>query len=301
MDLEALRKRQAGIGGSDAAGVLGVPTAHRSQLAVYESKVMPITEEESELGPRYWGSMLEDAIAATYIRRLGREDFVVLKPRTFVRPGVPLVGTPDRCFYQPPPMRPEVGEPMWALEVKTADRSLASRWGPTGGGIIPEEYWVQVQHYYMVIPTIVRIDVAVLIGGNDYREYVIAKDESFCKDLLSAELAWWERHVLPKVPPEPTARDVATLKRLYPGTDGSTVDIAAPALHWHQILVALKGEAKSIDTGIELAQAHILKAMGNAAIGQLPAGFGRYQRKEIHRATTYVELRHLKSKGDNGG
>lgn len=306
MDLEGLQRRQLGVGGSDAAAVLGVPTARRTPLAVYESKVTPITQlpPEVDFGPSFWGRELEHTIANVFRERHPLGDYeIVIRPSTHHRPGTQLVATPDRLVYQPPSTH-TLGDPVRGLEVKTADRSLAAAWGPSGSDKIPEEYWVQVQHYYMVLPTIVRFDVAVLIGGNDYREYEVKRDDSFCKDLLVAEQSWWERHVVPKLPPEPTYRDVATLKKLYPGTDGSEIDLQC--LHWHQVMVDSKKAIESANAVIDAATAHILHEMGNAAVGRMP-GLGRYQRKLIQRRgyavdpTEYIELRHIKPKGASNG
>lgn len=307
MDLEGLKRRQLGVGGSDAAAVLGVPTARRTSLGVYESKVVPITapEREDGFGPSFWGRTLESAIADVFLQRHPVEmNAVWIRPDTRHRPGTQLVATPDRLMYHPRVGEPGMGDPVHGLEVKTADRSLAAQWGPSGGDKIPEEYWVQVQHYFMVLPTIVRFDVAVLIGGNDYREYEVKRDDSFCKDLLVAEQAWWERHVVPRLPPEPTSRDIATLKKLYPGTDGREIDLTC--LHWHQVLVDSKKAIATAEAVVEAAQAHILFEMGSAAVGRMP-GLGRYQRKLIKRAgytvdpTEYMELRHIKPKGAANG
>jgi predicted phage-related endonuclease len=252
VDLEGLKRRQLGVGGSDAAALLGVPTARRTPLGVYESKVVPITalEPEDGFGPSFWGRTLESAIADVFLQRHPVDMSAVwIRPDTRHRPGTQLVATPDRLMYHP-----RVGEPgpVRGLEVKTADRSLSAHWGPSGGDKIPEEYWVQVQHYYMVLPTIIRFDVAVLIGGNDYREYEVKRDDSFCKDLLVAEQAWWERHVVPRLPPEPTSRDIATLKKLYPGTDGSEIDLTG--LHWHQVLVDSKKAIATAEAVVEAAK-----------------------------------------------
>jgi len=294
MDLEQLKARMAGIGGSDAAAVLGVPSARNSALEVYTSKVVEPTEEDRARGALLWGTLLEDAIAGHY----GKEHGLRLRsPGTIVRPGEPMVATLDRVQF---PDRGDDQTMERGLEVKTSDRGLAWRWGPTGGDKIPEEYWVQVQHYYLVVPTLVRIDVACLIGGNDYREYQIPKDESFVRDLQAAERAWWDRHVTPKLPPEPGERDLQTIKRLYPGTNGETVDLSGMA-HWHAVRADAMKNIGELETVRDVALAKILLAMGEAAIGKIPGG-GRYERKLVKRTgyevapTEYIDARHVKGK-----
>lgn len=271
----------AGIGGSDAAAVLGVPTARNTALEVYRSKVQEPEHEDQPLGQLLWGSLLEGAIADHYAMT---HNLLLRTPGTIVRPGEPIVGTLDRIVQDGTHavMPPERG-----LEVKTADRSMAAAWGKAGSDVIPEEYWVQVQHYYMVVPTLIRLDVAVLIGGNDYREYQIKRDDSFVRDLQIAERSWWDRHVVPRFPPPVTEHDVATLKKLYPGTNGETVNIAQVA-HWHAAREEALAKIRQLTAVCDVAEAEILAAMGEAAIGELPGG-KKYRRKLIERESYSVE------------
>jgi len=294
LTLEQLKARMAGIGGSDAAAVLGLRSARCTALEVYRSKVQEPVPEEAPDGPRVWGNLLEDAIAKHYAKQ---HDLMLFTPGTMVRAGMPAVATVDRIVD----MGSRPLDPERALEIKTSDRSLAWRWGPSGGDHLPEEYWVQVQHYYAVIPTLVRIDVACLIGGNDYREYKVSKDESFCRDLLEAERAWWERHVIPRFPPDATEADLPTLKKLYPGTDGSTIELPVAAQAWHAVREDAMAQIRDLNTVSDVAMANILRAMGNAAIGLLPGGV-RYERKLIKKKAysvgdvEYMDTRSIKGR-----
>lgn len=68
--LEWLRHRQAGIGGSDAAAVLGL-SRWKSPLDVWLDKTKEITESGEQSEAAYWGSVLEDIVAAEFSKRTG--------------------------------------------------------------------------------------------------------------------------------------------------------------------------------------------------------------------------------------
>ena len=185
-----LEERRRGLGGTDAAAVLGV-SKWSSPHDVWLSKRGEDAEKpDSEV--MWWGRELEDIIARRYMERTGR---LVWNPeRMLQHPEHPcLIGSPDRLV-----LNAERG-----LEVKTASVYTASEWGPEGTDDIPPAYLVQCLHY-IALTGFAAWDVAVLIGGNDFRVYTVRRDESLERDIVARLVEWWERHVVAGIEPDIT-------------------------------------------------------------------------------------------------
>jgi putative phage-type endonuclease len=83
------------------------------------------------------------------------------------------------------------------LEIKTARSRDAWFDG------VPEYYVAQCQHY-LACTGFQSADVAVLFGAADFEIYEIERDDELIDLLIGAEVDFWNNHVLPQIPPEPT-------------------------------------------------------------------------------------------------
>ena len=136
-------------------------------------------------------------------------------------------------------------------------------------------------------------------GGNEFRQYPIQRNPELSEMLMEECLKFWER-VEKGFPPEldyehKTALD--TLKRMYPGTDGSTIELPAELVHWHHVRVAAAKEISALSTTVDVCKAHILEAMGESAVGKLSGIGQQYKRSEVQKkeytvdATSYMTMR----------
>jgi predicted phage-related endonuclease len=145
----------------------------------------------------------------------------------------------------------------------------ADGWGEPGTDEIPAEYVVQVQHN-MAVTGLEVADVAVLIGGSDFRLFEVPADRETQDLIASLERELWEA-IVRGVPPEPrSAADVAALygrasveRRV---TASQEIEAACEAL------AGLKAHAKIIGGEIEAAEVTIKKALGTADTLVDPAG-----------------------------
>jgi len=198
-----LRERMTGIGGSDAPAVLGL-SKWRTPMDVFLDKLGQGTElVESEL--MKWGRLLEPVVRQEYAERRG--ETVRLAPHELIRH--PTMGhmfcTPDG-----------ITDSGRLYEGKVA-RS-AEGWGEEGSDEVPEAYFIQVQHS-LIVTQLPVADVAVLIGGSDFRIYEVPADEETQELIIDAEAAFWNR-VKTGEPPEPkTAEDAQ--KRFRTARPGS--------------------------------------------------------------------------------
>lgn len=198
-----LKQRQSGIGGSDIAAIVGL-NPFKTPTQVWQSKIEPIDgDEQSEAA--YWGNALEQVVAQEYQRRTGRK---VQRINTMMRhPNFPFaLANIDRAVVNPDIS----GNVRWRvdrlttdrlLECKTANGFAVKKWGESGSDYVPDEYLVQCQ-WYMGVTGANICDLAVLIGGQDFRIYSIPRDDDLIGDLLVQGAAFWEL-VQQRIAPDP--------------------------------------------------------------------------------------------------
>ena len=187
-----LARRRTCITASDAAAIIGLhPYRTRFDVWAHKQGITPDTPDNEFM---YWGRELEDVIARRYAadtgRVLRRHDYeVVVHPVHSW-----LGGTPDRTIPAVPA----------GLEIKTAGYRSAERWGDAGDGTIPEEYTVQCA-VYMACTGYEAWDLAVLIGGQDYRVYNLHRDAELEAMIIDECARFRTDYVVTNRPPTPDA------------------------------------------------------------------------------------------------
>jgi hypothetical protein len=85
-------------------------------------------------------------------------------------------------------------------------------------------------------------DVAVLIGGQDFRIYRVNRDEDKIADLIARETVFWQ-HVVMDTQPAPDGSDDAgaALSWLFPRDDGQTIDLSE-SIEGNRLFSALLAE-----------------------------------------------------------
>lgn len=240
-----LSARLSGIGGSDAAAILGL-SRYKTPLAVYQEKrgeAAPQDDNEAML----WGRVLEPVIRQQYAERTGR---TVRIPDNLIRHG-----SHDWMIANLDGMTDD-GR---VIEIKTA--RVAAGWGEPGTDEVPHEYLLQVQHY-MAVTGFPVADIAVLIGGSDFRLYEIHADHELQSLLIHEEGLFWQC-VERGEPPEPMS--LADCQARFGRASREAAVEAAP-----EVLRALN-RLREIKTGIDLLEAEaddqkaiVLKALGES-------------------------------------
>lgn len=192
---EWLAKRRLGITATDAAAVLGVHP-YKSRWDVFADK-LGLKPDTADNEAMYWGRELEDVIARRYMRDTGYQLRALPPGEVLAHPYHPwLLGTPDRLI--------DVLGRVW--EGKTAGWRAADRWGEAGHGAIPEEYMVQTA-VYMAITGFGTCDLAVLIGGQDYRVYNLKRDHELEEMIIEECERFRTDYIVPGREPPPDASD----------------------------------------------------------------------------------------------
>ena len=187
--VRANRDRRSRIGGTAISAILGKNPwqTREATMAYYLGGPGPVPNRYME-----WGLRGEAAVANAYADKndlklvdLVKEEEEDLLPGQIVRhPEVDfLAGSPDRLVLKPGLDRYRAeskngDEKMriisgisHGLEIKTASAWSKKKWDMG----IPEHYVMQCQ-FYLMITGLPRWDIAVLIGGNDYRDFAHSSD-----------------------------------------------------------------------------------------------------------------------------
>jgi putative phage-type endonuclease len=190
-ELEWLKVRQQGIGGSDASAIAGL-NKWKSPLNVYIDKVEPIEDVGETSEAAEWGHELEPVIRNKF-RKKHPELRVQQSFYTWQSIEHPfMIANVDGLIFHP--------EKGWGiLEIKTSSEWRKGEWSEE---TIPEEYLIQACHYMSVLG-LNYCYFAVLIGGNKYREFYVERDEVLIESLITLEKDFWYNHVLALNPPEP--------------------------------------------------------------------------------------------------
>jgi len=201
------KRRRSGIGGSDAAAILGV-SPWASALGVWQEK-RGLSDGFDPSERMIWGTRLEDAVRKGYAEDTGyhvqRTGFRRHKEYDF------LIGHPDGMTDDR------------ILEIKVT-AMMGDGWGEPGSADIPSHYACQVQHYMMLMD-VPLCDLAALVGGRQMNIYTIPADKPFQQALLDEEALFWEL-VKSGTPPAPDGSADAgkALRRLYPKATEDSIE-----------------------------------------------------------------------------
>ena len=209
-----LEARALGIGGSDAAVIMGM-NQYKSPYQLWLEKTGQV--EPPDLSGNqyvYWGTRNESNIADWFQETTGKK---VRKQGTLRSRSHPfMLANVDRAV-----MGEEAG-----LEIKTAGVSQAKKWK---GDEIPDAYYCQCLHY-LAVTGADRWYIAVLIGGNEALYKTVERNEDDIKALIEAEAGFWKL-VETKTPPPVDGSDscAAALSAQYKGGDPNSSVVLQPS------------------------------------------------------------------------
>jgi putative phage-type endonuclease len=180
-----LTARRQGLGSSDVAAILGI-SRYGNALSVWHDKTggLPLEGDDSE--PALWGRLNEDTVAREWARR----------NRSVVQ-RVGLVANTDRPWEMCTldrrvlrcPTSTDVTE-RCAVEIKCRDKMKAGQFRKgVADDVLVQTLWQADTTGYD------HIHVAVLIGGNDYRQFVVraADHAQLIADLRAAGAQAWQQ------------------------------------------------------------------------------------------------------------
>ena len=252
---EWLVLRRKGIGGSDAAAILGL-NPWKTSMDVWLEKTGEFSaDDEPDNEKMYWGNMLEDIVAREFMTRTGlkvRRRNAILQHRKHHF----MIANVDRLV---------IGHKA-GLECKTAGQYSADDWAMG----VPDYYIPQVQHY-MAVTGYKAWYVAVLIGGQEFKYYKIARDNYFIRQLIEAETEFWNL-VETRIPPpiDGTKASTELVKNLYPEAEkGKEIDLPFEAFELIQQYERACEEEKRIQLIKDEAANKLKEMLGTAEKGAI--------------------------------
>ncbi|MGG5830859.1 YqaJ viral recombinase family protein [Bacillus pumilus] len=259
---EWLLSRQKGIGGSDAAVVLGL-SKWKTPFELWLEKTGQVLLDDEQSDAAYFGTILEDIVAKEFEIRSGKK----------VRKKNAILQHPEHSMILANIDRMIVGEKA-ILECKTTSAYNAKEWIDDE---IPASYIVQVQYYLGILgPEYTKGYFAVLIGGNRFVWKEVERDEELIEMIFSSVVNFWNDHVLKGTAPVLDGSSAAEefLKKKYAESDSTKiVDLTSANKERIQHYLRLKAEIAALQEQAKELENQIKQELKDAETGFV----GKYQ------------------------
>lgn len=248
-----LDTRMQGIGGSDAAVIMG-DNPWKSPYALWLEKTGQAQPEDlSNSEPVYWGTVLEEPVAKRFCEVTGKKVRRAGMMRN--RFNSWMLANVDRLV---------IGEKA-GLECKTTNAFSADQWKEDE---LPTNYYWQCQHYMMCTGLPVWY-IAVLIGGNHFDYKAVPRCEADIAALYDAEKQFWMVNVQGRIAPDLDGSDstVQALGKAYHGGQEEPVDLPEDAAEAVKMLDFLSSKKKELDTTIKAYENRLKEMLGDNEVG----------------------------------
>lgn len=271
-------KRRQGIGGSAISAIAGV-NPWSTPFQAYLEIIGELETEENEA--MYWGNVLESVVADEYKRR-HPEHRVERVNAILQHPDEPVfIGNIDRRI---------LGDKRGpgVLEVKTTSAWMGGKWRDD----VPDHVTCQAQ-WYLGVTGYKWATVAVLIGGNQYEEFAVERDDEIIEYLQTIGRRFWEEHVVPRVPPVVEAPDADVLADLYPEDNGEEIELPPTAqellVTYHEAKEAEK-EAQERRKEVEAKLKNMLGENEQAVLGDWRVRWSTVEAKRLDSKALKAEM-----------
>lgn len=262
--------RRKGIGGSDAAAVLGI-SPFRTGRDLYYDKLNIVSPEEaaSNWVAKKMGHLLEELVAEIFQAKTGFRFYPIRK--MFQHPEHPFMLADVDFFLELPDGTTAI------LECKTTNYNAKEKWWYKGAEVVPVYYEVQGRHY-MAVTNIDHVYFCCLYGNNEDEAIIrhITRDPLYESELVALEKDFWVNHVLAQVPPPYTEDgdliEQSLRRRFGPADeDAPTVvlntGLTANLMRYLELQADKKvvdAQSKTIEKQMKRLRAFIIEEMGQS-------------------------------------
>ena len=247
---EWLEQRRKTIGGSDAAGIVGL-SKWASPFSVWADKTGRAVGKTDTEAMRQ-GRDLEDYVARRWMEETGKRVYRLSA----------MLYNPQYPFAHADVDRMVIGENA-GLECKTTFSFDLKQFN---GVEFPVQYYTQCVHY-LAVTGAARWYLAVLAYGRGFFTFVLERNQAEIDALMAAEAAFWN-HVEQDTPPSVDGSEATTaaLQEIYPVSHQiSTALFGRDAIL--QEYMRLKSDKKALDSRIGEIENTIKADMGEAESG----------------------------------
>lgn len=252
-----LELRRKGIGGSDAAAIVGL-NPYKSALSVYYDKLGVLPEQEENEQMRQ-GRDFEDTVAKRFEEATGkkvrRENAIIYhNDYDYIFANVDRIVVKERA----------------GLECKTT-----SVWNRSDfkNGNYPETYYAQCLHY-MMVTGLKKWYLAVLVLSQGFYWFEIDGQDPLVKAdmdaLLEQEISFWNEHVLKGNPPEADGSESSNeaLIEVTKERSNDTILLYGHEKDLEQYLT-IGAQIKDLEGKRELAKQKLIQGIGTHGSGVL--------------------------------
>jgi putative phage-type endonuclease len=203
-----LRYRRNGIGGSDIPALFGIDKWKSATEVFFEKTGSPLHLDNLEEIPLRL--KIKDFIAKEFANRTGYK--LIRRNAILKHPKYPfMIGSIDRWI-----LNNNAG-----LMCKSIAEYSKGEWSDDK---VPYKYILQCQHY-MAITNAEKWWIALLIGGNKFKQFCIERDNDLIEKIILKERLFWKEHVMNRTPPpyDGSYGSKNLIKRLFPVAKDTTV------------------------------------------------------------------------------
>jgi putative phage-type endonuclease len=277
-----LEYRRRGIGGSDAAAVLGVsPFATARDLYYDKLKLISYEDRESNWVAKKMGHLLEDLVAQIFHVKTGYRIYQIKK--MFYHPIHTFMLADIDYFIELPNGETAI------LEIKTTNYNAKDHWWSGQEEIVPINYEVQGRHY-MCVMNVDHVYYCCLYGNNENEVIIrhIDRDLDYEDELIALEQNFWNGYILTQTPP-PYTEDgdliIESAKRHFGPADPNAptillgVRLSACVLRYLELQAeknVISAEAKRIEGEMKRLQGQIVAEMGRSCTAACSPGGASY-------------------------
>jgi len=247
-----LAARRHGIGGSDAAAILGVsPWQSRYSLYLDKTSAEPVQKAETEA--MRFGNIMEPVIAELF----GEQTKMNVSKDTN------LYRHPEHKFMLANldgVVSTTGGDADALLEVKTS----RYEWNR-----VPDYYISQVQHY-MAVTNMPVTYVAALFRGEKFTYYEIPRDDAYIERLVNLEGEFWES-VQKQLQPDIDGSEATynAVRKQYEAEAGLGVELSADVAQLIEERAQAKALLETYEAQVREAESKIMTALGQAEFGTI--------------------------------
>lgn len=265
-----LERRRHTIGGSDAAGIVGL-SRYATPYTVFLDKTGRLPDKADNEAMRQ-GRDLEDYVAKRWEEATGKK----------VRRLQAMLYNPAYPFAHADVDRMVVGEDA-GLECKTTSTLDVRQFN---GVEFPEKYYAQCVHY-MAVTGAKRWYLAVLVFGRGFFVFTLERNQAEIDALMGAEAAFWEK-VENDTPPSPDGSDAVTeaISVTYAESRDGEMELFGREAMLNEY-ADLKAQKKAVDERIKEIENIIKEDMQDVPLGRV--GCFSVVWKSQHRSSFQLE------------
>lgn len=267
-----LSMRGNSIGGSEIGAIAGF-SSYGSALTVYNEKLGLVEKFKGNIHTLFgtrMEPMIRDWVQEDFVKETGIKlttyeyPYMMLdKEKEFFSANIDGIGILEEDYiYWENRDTAEIkfipkGE-MFGLEIKTGSEFLKKMWA---GEEIPDSYYCQCQWYMGV--TGLNYFLIIYLLGKEVKWKVVPRNEDDIKALREIGVDFWEKHIIPKVPPEPTGIKKETDEILQQQVldDAEEIDITDKKLTKYN---EISEQIKELEKEREKIKQEIFLEMGNS-------------------------------------